>query len=318
MIKKSTQEKFNLVLEKNTFYFHNEIFEEQNEGFITSINQLLLLLKQKIETEGFRKEVFVSHIRENEYGLMSLLTLVGFSKESLLRLITFVRVVNDESLNRLVNRKYWNDNSGFDKEWSEKKIISMVQNNEKFAEGLINLFFEGSTHSTIRRALPLFEYKKLNLNKLKFTLEELIDTIVRYKIKGSYSASKYNNPEALLEEIFKKYKLSPDRGELENISRRMDFILPNRIEPKMIIEVSYVVTTSSGMGDKAKTEISIKKEISSNYPGALFIGFVDGIGWYVRQGDLKRMVSAYDDVFTFNKDELNRFEKLLKKVLNIK
>jgi len=204
MIKKSTQEKFNLVLEKNTFYFHNEIFEEQNEGFITSINQLLLLLKQKIETEGFRKEVFVSHIRENEYGLMSLLTLVGFSKESLLRLITFVRVVNDESLNRLVNRKYWNDNSGFDKEWSEKKIISMVQNNEKFAEGLINLFFEGSTHSTIRRALPLFEYKKLNLNKLKFTLEELIDTIVRYKIKGSYSASKYNNPEALLEEIFKK------------------------------------------------------------------------------------------------------------------
>jgi len=38
---------------------------------------------------------------------------------------------------------------------------------------------------------------------------------------------------------------------------------------------------------------------------------VDGIGWYVRKGDLKRMVTAYEDVFTFHKDELSRFEKLL-------
>jgi hypothetical protein len=68
---------------------------------------------------------------------------------------------------------------------------------------------------------------------------------------------------------------------------------------------------------RQKTEISIKKEISRYYPEALFVGFVDGIGWYVRQGDLKRMVSAYDDVFTFDKEELSRFERVLKTVLCI-
>jgi len=31
----------------------------------------------------------------------------------------------------------------------------------------------------------------------------------------------------------------------------------------------------------------------------------------VRKRDLKRMVSAYDDVFTFHPDELARFRKLL-------
>jgi len=51
--------------------------------------------------------------------------------------------------------------------------------------------------------------------------------------------------------------------------------------------------------------------IKEHYPNATFIGFVDGIGWYVRKGDLKRMVTAYEDVFTFHKDELSRFEKLL-------
>lgn len=39
---------------------------------------------------------------------------------------------------------------------------------------------------------------------------------------------------------------------------------------------------------------------------------MDGIGWYVRKQDLKRMVEAYDEVFTFQKDELNRFEKFIK------
>ena len=79
----------------------------------------------------------------------------------------------------------------------------------------------------------------------------------------------------------------------------------------MVIECSFLVTTSSGQGDKSKTEGNIKQLISQYYPKAKFIGFVDGIGWYVRKGDLLRMVSAYDDVFTFHKEEIKRFEKLL-------
>ena len=97
----------------------------------------------------------------------------------------------------------------------------------------------------------------------------------------------------------------------------MDFIIPNKKFPVIIAESSFLATTSSGQGDKSKTEISIDALIKEHYPNAIFIGFVDGIGWYVRKGDLKRMVTAYEDVFTFHKDELKRFEKLLiKKVLN--
>ena len=95
----------------------------------------------------------------------------------------------------------------------------------------------------------------------------------------------------------------------------MDFIIPDKMKPKIIIESSFLVTTSSGQGDKSKTEGNIKTLIKKYYKKSKFIGFIDGIGWYVRQGDLKRMVSAYDDVFTFNKDELKRFKKFLKNEL---
>jgi hypothetical protein len=71
----------------------------------------------------------------------------------------------------------------------------------------------------------------------------------------------------------------------------------------------------SGQGDKSKTEISIDALLKKHYPKAKFIGFVDGIGWYVRKKDLKRMVAAYEDVFTLHQDELQRFRELVKEVL---
>jgi len=92
----------------------------------------------------------------------------------------------------------------------------------------------------------------------------------------------------------------------------MDFIIPNKKNPLIIIESSFLVTTSSGQGDKSKTEISVSELIKQHYPRAKFVGFVDGIGWYVRKNDLKRMVSAYEDVFTFHKDELLRFRDMVK------
>lgn len=94
----------------------------------------------------------------------------------------------------------------------------------------------------------------------------------------------------------------------------MDFIIPNKRSPEIIIECSYLVTTSSGQGDKSKTEISIDLLVKEHYPETHFLGFVDGIGWYVRKNDLKRMVGAYEDVFTFHQEELVRFKQLLEEV----
>jgi hypothetical protein len=48
----------------------------------------------------------------------------------------------------------------------------------------------------------------------------------------------------------------------------------------------------------------------------MFVGFVDGAGWYVRRGDLKRMVEAYGAVFTFHKEELKKFSSLLEEIFH--
>ena len=312
----SSDQKFNTVISKNTFYFYNKEFEEYYEGHISSMAQNIFLLKNRIERNGLKESVLLEHITEIEDGLDAILTVTGFSKESLQRLLNFIRSTDDDTLSRLVNKYSW-PCEDFNKEWSLDKIKSIVKTNRKFAEGIVNLFFRGPTVPVIKKVLPLFEFKKLDIKKFSFSIESLIDTIIRYKTKGSYKASREGNPEVVIEQVLTFHKLTFEKGKFRipkagNIPRTMDFIVPNKTSPKIIIECSYAVTTASGMGDKAKTEKTVADYLKKNYPNVIFVGFVDGIGWYVRRGDLKRMVDAYDFVFTFHNDELENFENLLK------
>jgi hypothetical protein len=326
--KPTTESKFKLVIDKNTFYLYDRDFEEKYEGYISSIKELLLVLRNKVSTEGLKKDFFVELIRNKKNGLRALLALTGISNEYLKRLMTLIRVIDDEELNRLTLKDKWQTRTeeideGGVSEWSDSKIANLIKSNENFAKGIVNIFFEGSTVPVLTQALPLFELKKLSVEKLEFKIESLVDTLIRYKEKGSYAGKKENNPEVLIEKILEELEIPYTSGDLQKLvgvldeeKRTMDFIIPDQDNPLLIVESSYVVTTSSGQGDKAKTEINVAKLIKKHYPQALFIGFVDGIGWYVRKNDLKRMVGAYDEVFTFHKEELNRFKELLSTVFN--
>ncbi len=327
LIKPTTDQKYETVINKNTYYFFNSVFEGKYEAYLNSLKEMLLLLKNDIEVQGVKKEIFEKLLVEKENGLRALLALTGLSNETLKRLTTIIRVVNDPELSNLVCKDKWFTDNDIDNlnEWSDKRIAKLIKDNQYFRKGIVNLFFEGSTVPFLTRTIPLFELKKLSISKLKFELPEMIDTLIRYKEKGSYSGKKENNPEIVIEKILNDLNIAFEKGDLSELidnapesKRTMDFIIPNKQTPVLIAECSFLVTTSSGQGDKSKTEIVIDELIKSHYPEAKFIGFVDGIGWYVRKGDLKRMVTAYEDVFTFHSEELERFEKLLKDKFNKK
>jgi len=319
-MKKSVNDKFLTVIQKNTFHFFDSKFEEGYEGYINSLKETLLIVKNKVETEGLKKEIFEWLLTEKENGLRALLALTGFSNEYLKRLTTIIRIVDNPELNKLVFKQKWYNENNPDniQEWSDDKISNLIQKNEYFRKGMVNIFFEGGSIPFLANTIPLFELKKLSISKLKFEIPELIDTLIRYKEKGSYSGMKENNPETLVAEILSRQDITYETGDLKELivnapanKRTMDFIIPNKKNPLIIAESSFLATTSSGQGDKSKTEISIDTLLKAHYPKAKFIGFIDGIGWYVRKGDLKRMVTGYEDVFTFHSDELKRFEQLL-------
>ena len=324
---KTTEEKIMTVREKNTFWYYNQEFEETYEGHINSLKENLLLLRNRVQNNGLSEELIADFLySQGKNGLKSLLALTGFSNEYLKRLVTFIRIVDDSELNALVYKDRWlqDEMTRADgiQEWSDTRIQKEIVRNEFFRRGIVRVFFQGSTTTIFSKALPLFHLKKLSLSKLNFEVEALLDTLVRYKEGGSYSGKKGNNPEQIIERVLAKIGVGYEAGDLGELidnapdaKRRMDFIIPSKHCPKVVIESSYLATTSSGQGDKSKTEISIGDLLSVHYPIVHFWGFVDGIGWYVRKQDLRRMVNAYEDVFTYHERELDRFKHSLQEVL---
>ena len=323
---RSTDEKVNTVLKQNTFWFQDRMFEEEYEAHITVLRETLLVLRNQVQNQGLSKELIENLLLEKTNGLKVLLALTGFSNESFKRLVSFIRVVNDQELSKLSYRDQWLEEAELDKssirEWSDSKIESKIQECANFRRGIVNIFYEGSTIPVLSKTLPLFELKKLSFSKLNFEVEAMIDTLIRYKEKGSYSGQMQNNPEIVIGNLLTEMEISFESGDLDKLKenapiekRTMDFIIPNQEDPQIIIESSYLTTTSSGQGDKAKTENAIRELIVEHYPHAHFWGFVDGIGWYVRKRDLARMVEAFEDVFTLDESELERFSESLTTVL---
>ena len=156
---RTIDEKFRTVIEKNTFYFSNPKFEEKYEAYLNSLNETLLVLKNKVETEGLRKSHIENMLLEKGNGLRALLALTGFSNESLKRLISVIRVVDNSELNRLVFKDKWYQPKTSEEitEWSDDKVASMIKVNEYFRKGLVNIFFprfycsiSGQCHSFVR------------------------------------------------------------------------------------------------------------------------------------------------------------------------
>lgn len=130
-----------------------------------------------------RKETISKLLAEKEDGLVAILALTGFSNEFFKRLITVIRVVEDEELSRLVFKSEWGQEIITENlsEWSDKKIYNLIRKNESFRNGIVNIFFEGATIPFLKKTLPSFEIKKLSISKLNFDETALLDTLVRYK-----------------------------------------------------------------------------------------------------------------------------------------
>ena len=313
---RSEDEKFNTILKKNSYFLPNQEFSKHYENVeIKNKIELLLKLKNNISKNQFTKQLLVEFIQKNSDGLECIFVLTSLSRETFLRIITLVRITKNPHLEKLLNWESW-PQEDFKKEWTIKKINNLVENDEKIAEGVVNLFCDGYKNKILEKSIDLFERKKLSIKKISFSIENILDSLIRYKLKGSLSGLKEKNPETIIEKIFEKNKILWTAGEIKSVQRRMDFIIPSKENPEVLIEVSKLITTSSGMGDKAKTEQGVSNQIKSNYPNCDFIGFTDGIGWFVRQGDLKLMVKANDDSFTFDPDEIIRFEQYLKTKLS--
>ena len=86
------------------------------------------------------------------------------------------------------------------------------------------------------------------------------------------------------------------------LDRAVSFVLESPTQPKLIIDVSYSVTTSSSQGSKkeaARKTVEVLSREKAAGRNIIFVNFLDGAGWIGRQADMREIHRCSDYVLNF-------------------
>ena len=152
----------------------------------------------------------------------------------------------------------------------------------------------------------------IDAKKLKtFSSSKVLPEMIKNSFKGTYSTRVGREIEDLVEDVIKGAVGEDYVCRRKVFDRNIDFVIPDDENPKVLIEVSYMVTTGSSQSTKRETMISVAKEINNrnmhDTDKIIFVNVIDGAGWIARQKDLERIYNASDYVINLsNLDELKR------------
>jgi len=313
----SVEEKLRIIKEKNTYFASaSPEVEEKYQKIVEETVSALKKWKQIIEESKPSEDkdlqrLLADFISKENHGLRAALVLCGLSNEKMFRIFSFLRAAYAEG--RYKTNSSWVKEGG--SEWKEDKILAKLKSDPEFALDFAKILL--GKEPLVTQVLSPFERMHFKKEKFLFIEDALLDALARYSLHGSYSAAKGGGAELILKQILDDMGILYTSGKIKGIDRRIDFIIPSKQNPKIFMEVAFVETTSSGMGDKAKTERdTVAKSIKQYYSNAIFVLFVDGAGWLVREEAMRIMCEAADYVFTFHPEQLEEFKKLVSKIVS--
>ena len=187
-------------------------------------------------------------------------------------------------------------------------------------ESVLDLLYDGRNDERMKAKIPFFYLDNMGITEVtlaKLQNKDSIRLFVKKGLEGKYSN---NIGDLILEDIERKINQVCVKHGLDYeknvrvpiLDRAVSFILESPTDPKIIIDVSYSVTTSSAQGDKKnaarKTEDTLKKEREKGNQ-IIYVNFLDGAGWIGRQADMREIHRCSDYVINFN--NLNLIEDII-------
>lgn len=177
-------------------------------------------------------------------------------------------------------------------------------------ESILNLIWNGKNDDKMKACIPAFYLENMIMDET--TLSKLQDENTVRQLAKRGLEGRYSNGigDAVLADIEREIKRVCAKHGLEYqknvrmpiLDRAVSFVLESSIQPKLIIDVSYSVTTSSSQGSKkeaARKTVEVLSSEKSAGRNIVFVNFLDGAGWIGRQADMKEIHRCSDYVLNF-------------------
>jgi hypothetical protein len=298
--------KYDKVLTTTTMFVISDLIEKAYaEKIKKQTNELKDDLSQINSFSGLKK-----YIQTYPNSLENLLCILDISVEKFKRIISMLRI----------NRRY-----SFKSEWSLTKTRkSMIEKDELMNE-VCSLLLEGASTPKYKAFLPNFylENFKINLNVLsRLTNEDDLRRLIKTKLETSYNNEIANYYyELVMKEIshmagLQGYDVNP-KALVNEIGREASATITDKKNLRIVIDISYMITTSSSQTDyakKVKSTYNLQKTLSTNNPkdGFIYIIIIDGAGWIGRQSDLENIYKSCN--YFLNLNTIKQFSEILKEI----
>ena len=279
------------LFNSTTMFYMNPEYEEQIEAEVQEKTKNISVGLQTIKSRDTLKQYIIEH----KDALDNLTSVAEISVERFKRMVSMIRK----------ERGFV-----FATEWGLNKIRTAMMESPAMMESILNLIWDGKNDKKMQSCIPAFYLENMSMDEA--TLSKLQDeNSVRQLVKRGLEG-KYSNGigDAVLSDVEKELKRVCAQHGLEfksnvrvpMLDRAVSFVIESPDSPKLILDVSYSVTTSSSQGSKKeaarKTEEIIKKERNKGR-NIIFVNFLDGAGWIGRQADFREIHRCSDYVINF-------------------
>ena len=274
-----------------TMFYINEGCEKSIKSMIDSQTADILVGLRTISSKETLKQYIIEH------------------KDSL-DCLTSVAEISEERFKRMVSMIRKDRGFVFATEWGLSKIRSAMMESPAMMESILNLIWDGKNDPKMQACIPSFYLDNMTMDQStldKIKDERSVRQLVKRGLEGTYSNM---IGDAILLDIEKELKRVCAKHGLEyqknvripKLDRAASFVLETPAKPKLILDVSYSVTTSSSQGSKKeaarKTEAIVKAERAAGN-SIIYVNFIDGAGWIGRQADLREIHRCSDYVLNF-------------------
>ena len=221
--------------------------------------------------------------------------------------LTSVAEISVERFKRMVSMIRKDRGFVFQTEWGLSKIRTAMMDSPAMMESVLNLIWDGKNDEKMQACIPAFYLENMamdenTLNKLKD--ENTVRQLVKKGLEGKYSNG---IGDAVLDDIERELKRVcaihgldyQSNVRVPMLDRAVSFVVESPNDPKLILDVSYSVTTSSSQGSKkeaARKTVEARKRTGKNF---VFVNFLDGAGWIGRQADMREIHRCSDYVLNF-------------------
>ena len=276
------------------FYIDPELEKEFNDAVEKEIREIKTELLGTATEEGLQK-----YIRETPESLDRITSVLNISEEKFKRIITMLRI-----------RKGFTPTS----EWSMDSLrVQMIESSD-WMSTVSRLLMYGKTLKEYQKLIPAFYLTNFAIDAT--TIGRLADDDdIRRLVKKGYEG-KYNNK--IGDSFFRKvstYIIQKCNKEglpyaikevVPLAEKQISITIPDTKHPRLMIDVTYGITTSSTQTRLAKEAENISSKLRQKNQGksdkekTLYISIMDGAGWVARQSDLNKIHRCSDYLINLN------------------